>query len=119
MAEIEPLDSEGFNEWLKDRPDSVRALAEKLPPNKLYKLKTSGHRVSLYSYSEDGTVAVFVSGKYNAVAFERHVFGINPDDLEECDFPLADEKVGAFLGPDDDIPGYLEFLRKSEPKEEK
>ena len=57
-------------------------------------MKSTGHRVTMYSYSENGTVTVNVTGDYNVVVFERQVFGISPDDLEECDLPAPGEFLG-------------------------
>lgn len=69
-------------------------MAAKKPPELLYKLKSTGHRVIIYSYAEDGTVSVVVSGAFNLVAMNRIVFGIKPEDLEECDLPGPDDPVG-------------------------
>ena len=61
-------------------------------------LKTTGHRVYVGAFDEgeDGqvTVRVGVSGDFNLVAMERTVFGIDPDDLEECELPKDGELVG-------------------------
>jgi hypothetical protein len=45
----------------------------------------------------DGEVGfkVDVTGEYNLVAFERRVFGIKPEDLEECDLPGLHEPLGS------------------------
>jgi hypothetical protein len=47
-----------WNEWVAERPDVVRKIAERLNPWELYRLKTTGQRITLYSVSEDGTVTV-------------------------------------------------------------
>lgn len=105
----EPTDDERMNwaAWVAGRPDNVRAVAERLSPWKLYLLKSSGHRVTIVSFGEPMdptnpvTLTVAVTGKYNFVAFERQVFGIAPDDLEECDLPPAGEVLGAaVMDPD-------------------
>lgn len=76
-------------DWVQSRPDSVREIAEKVLPWKLYRLKSSGHVVTLYSIDEpvDGgtpTLKVQVLNRYNDnLAFERTVFGIRLEDLEE------------------------------------
>jgi hypothetical protein len=61
-------------------------------------LKGSNQRVTLHSYDEgeDGsiTLQVQVLARFNFVAFERRVFGIKPEDLEECDLPGDEELVG-------------------------
>lgn len=89
--------------WVAERPDSVRALCERLPPNKLYRMKSTGNRVTLVSYGEDGTVRVAVTGEYNAVIFEREVFGVDANDLEECDMPAPDEPVGTMFRMEKEI----------------
>jgi hypothetical protein len=94
-------DIASYNEWGASRPPAVQELAKRFLPWKLYKLKSSGHRVTIYSIGEPIeagktlTFTVNVLGKYNRVAFERRVFGIPPDDLEECDLPGPDEVLGS------------------------
>jgi hypothetical protein len=75
----------------------VRAVAERFDIWTLYRLKSSGDRVMLQSFDGDGTLTVAVSGKFNLVIAERQVFGVPPDDLEECDLPAPDEKLGALM----------------------
>jgi hypothetical protein len=116
MANIfEPTEQQKseWDEWVKSRPDRIREIAEKVFPWKLYKLKNGGHRVTVYSIDEPKdkntipTLKVTVSGDYNLVVFERTVFGIKLEDLEECDLPSPDEPVGSM-----DIP--IEFLQPVE-----
>lgn len=84
-----------WNEWLASKPENVRQMAIKYPPELLYRMKSTGKRVCIISYAEDGTVSVVVSHLYNLVAMDRMVFGIKPDEeLVECDLPGPDEKVG-------------------------
>ncbi len=78
-------------EWTASRPPVIQDLIARFPHDELYRLKSSGHRVTIYSYSENGTMTVDVSGEFNFVAFERRVFGIMPDDLEPCDLPAPGE----------------------------
>jgi hypothetical protein len=89
--------NEAGRAWLATRPVVVQQLAAQVAPNRLYKLKSSGHRVTVYSYCEDGTVTVAVTGDYNAVVFDRRVFGIKPEELEECDLPEPGERLGTML----------------------
>lgn len=88
-----------WESWVQSCPESVRSVANKLLPWKLYQIRQSGHRVTIHSFGEqsDGkvTCTVVVSGKFNLVAFERMVFGIDPDDLEECDLPSPDGPLGS------------------------
>lgn len=97
MATIYEMTEEQGREWqawLESRPALIRELAERFPVNKLFRIKSSGHRATLYSYSEDGTMTVNVTGEYNRVLFGRTVFGIRAEDLEECDLPEPDEDLG-------------------------
>jgi hypothetical protein len=90
-----------WNEWVESRPEQIRSLIQKhnFAPWKLYLLKTSGHKVELYSFDEGEppTLKVLVHGRFNLVSFERRVFGISPDDLEECDLPKPDDPLGVVL----------------------
>ena len=47
------------------------------------------------------TLKVQVNARYNFVAFERNVFGVDPEDLEECDLPAEADPVGSVLSQDD------------------
>ena len=82
--------------WVRSRPASIQENARKFVPWKLYRLTPSGSRVVLYSYAEDGTMTVAVLGKWNALAFERSVFGVKPEMLEECELPGPDVMLGVF-----------------------
>ena len=112
MAKIKKIaDEESWAAWVASRPPIIQELCALLPPDRLYLLKTSGHRVTLISYSENRTVTVAVSGDFNAVTFEREVFGIKPEDLEECDLPDDDEPLGTMLTDRDDVEAYIDFIR--------
>lgn len=99
-----------WRKWVDSRPPAVKALAERFDPWSLFLLKTTGQRVVVASYSEDGTVSVNVLAAFNAVLFERTVFGINPDDLEPCDLPAPDEALGALLSSGD-VQNNIDLLR--------
>jgi hypothetical protein len=88
-----------WNAWVTERPERVRQVAERFTPWTLYRMKSTGQRVVLCSFGESTddtpvTLTVSVTGKFNAVAFERNVFGIPPEDLEECDLPAPGELLG-------------------------
>ena len=70
-------------------------------------MKSTGQRVTLVSYGEDGTLRVLVSGQYNCIVFDREVFGIAADDLEECDLPGADEMTGTLLTEEAEVDSFL------------
>ena len=101
MAIVHEINEADWLKWVETRPESIRKMCRDFPPNKLYKLNTTGHRCMIYSYSEDGTMTVNVTGEYNFVIFERAVFGIRPEDLTECDLPSKDEKLGAVLSQEE------------------
>lgn len=94
---VSDLDEKEWAQFLAKVPAGVRALAERLPPDRLYLMKSTGQRVTIASYNEDGTLRVNVTGEFNLVMFSRTVFGISPDDLQECDRPPETEPVGEML----------------------
>jgi hypothetical protein len=86
-----------WKNWVSTRPPVIQEICKRLSPDRLYRRRSTGHRVTLISMSENNTVTVNVSGKYNSVIFERDVFGIDPYDLEECDLPEETEHLGSML----------------------
>jgi|ERR1700722_1636063 len=111
MAKIFELSPIAWDLWLKSRPEGIRKLCERFPPDRLYRMRSTGQRVTLVSYSEDDTLRVLVSGQYNFVSFEREVFGIKPEDLEECDLPAENALVGAVLTEDVDVEAFIDEIR--------
>jgi len=109
------MDIELFNQWVSERPKLIQEMIKKHPPNLLYSLKGGNQRVTIYSYDEDGTVKVNVNGKYNLIMFGRTVFGVDPEDLTECDLPSKDEKLGCILHGAE-ANEYIENLRKEKVK---
>ncbi len=77
-------------DFLNQRPPRVRAVAERLPPWNLYRMKSTGHRVTVFSFDQpevggEVTLTVIVLKRWNpSIKVERRVFGIKPDDLEIC-----------------------------------
>ena len=115
MAKVfEPTkkDQREWERWVKRRPPKVRAVAERFDMWTLYRLKTTGQRVVIYSYvdSDPVTLTVLVLAQFNAVLFETRVFGIDPDDLVECDLPGPDEVVGAAM-TQDEVEDNIDALR--------
>jgi hypothetical protein len=88
---------EGYRKWVRRLPKKVRAVAERFDIWTLYRLKSSGSRVMIRSFDCDGTLTVIVSGEFNLTLVEQHVFGVPPDDMEECDLPAAGEALGALM----------------------
>jgi len=111
MAIVNEIDPAAWKDWVESRPVEVQELCKKLPPDRLYRMKDSGHRVTIYSYSEDGTVTVNVTGEYNTLTFDRQVFGVSPDDLQECDLPEEEEQLGTMLTEDEEINDFIDEVR--------
>lgn len=113
---IEPTDEqvEGYRAWVASRPAHVRAVAERFEPWSLYRIKPSGHRVTVLSFGEqkDGsvTLTVNVRAEFNFVMFERQVFGVKPDDLEPCDLPAQNELTGTLMSPEQ-VDENIDILR--------
>ena len=99
-----------WKEWVASRPAAVRAIAERFDPWTLYRMKSSGFRVTVRSFSEDGTLTVDVSGDYNHVLYEHSAFGIDPNDLEPCELPSPGEPLGSVL-TDEEFEQNIEALR--------
>lgn len=97
MAKLTGFDEEEITAWLATRPPTIQEMHRKHPAGRLYRMASTGHRVTIYSYSEGGTVTVDITGEYNLLDFERRVFGINPSELTECDLPVPGESLGATL----------------------
>jgi hypothetical protein len=111
MAKVFDFDDKSlaeWNAWVASRPRVIQELCQRLPPNLLYRLKSSGHRVMILSYSESGTVTVSVTGKYNRVTFDREVFGIKPEDLEECELPEEGEPLGTVFVDDVEVSAFID-----------
>ena len=114
MAIIGEIDQEAWSEWIDSRPKIIQDICKKLPPNRLYRMKSTGQRVYIYSYSEDGTVTVDITGQYNFITFDRQVFGIDPDNLEECDLPDDNEPLGTMLTEEDDVRDFVDSTLKED-----
>ena len=100
----------GWAKWVESRPPNVRAVAERFDPWSLYRM--GSNRVTVQSFGEDKdgrvTLTVGVSGDFNAVIFERSVFGVDPESLTPCELPTEGEPLGAVLsnaGVDANIDG--------------
>lgn len=113
MATIREINETEWNKWVESRPPIIQDLCKRFPPTKLYRLISSSHKVTIHSYSEDGTMTVNVTGQYNYVAFDRQVFGIKPEELEECELPAPGELLGTALTEDENIEDVIQYLRNS------
>ena len=109
MAKVMEINHEAWAAEVATFPPLVQELCNQLPPDRLYRMKSSGHRVTINAYNIDGTVIVDVTGKYNFVLFERRVFGVFPADFEECELP-AGERLGVQLTNPEEIQAALDKL---------
>jgi len=98
-----------MEQWLKDRPPVIAQMFRKRPPNLLYKINPSGSKGTIYSYSEDGTISLAVSGEYCLVQFPSRVFGVSIDNIEECE---PDEQVGTLCNTDEEILAVINRARE-------
>jgi len=96
MRYAEPTNEQlaAWKAWLAERPENVRCIGERLDPWTLYRMKSTNQRVTIAAIAENATVRVNVTGEFNLIGFERSVFGVDPDDLVECDLPGDDEDLG-------------------------
>lgn len=83
-----------WGQWLKDRPETIRDLALRFPPNGLFRIKASKHYCVINSFMEDGTVTVRVTCAFQMLAFDRVVFGLKPDELEPAPLPEKGVRIG-------------------------
>jgi hypothetical protein len=97
-----------WDEWVASRPTIVKELATKFPGDRLYRIKTSGDRGTIQSYNENGTITLIVDGTYCRVMFGKNVFGLHPDDIEECDLPGPDEQLGDFAAESEENRRYVD-----------
>ena len=107
-----PAQEHAWKEWVAARPPHIQALCEQFPPNRLYRMKSTGRRVTIYAYNEDKTVDVAITRQFNYHFFDRRVFGIDVEDLAECDVPAPDEPLGALLTEE---PAIGEFIERTRP----
>jgi hypothetical protein len=87
-------DAVQWREFKELMPSTLRAIAEQYPPNKLFLLKPFNRRVTVSGYADNGTLDVMITGEFNRIFFARNVRGVEPHELEECDFPHPSEKLG-------------------------
>jgi hypothetical protein len=114
IAEPSAEDERAWEKWVSSRPANVRAVAEKFDPWSLYRMRSTGHRVTIYSFSEgekgEVTLTVNVTADFNMLIQERRVFGVDPLDLEPCELPDATEPTGSLL-TDKEMDENIDVLR--------
>jgi hypothetical protein len=90
-----------WDAWIQSRPPIIQEMVTKTPPGRLYRYRSTGQRGMIYSYTEDGCVTVIFPQEYNPWQNEnRQVHGIDPQFLQECDFPTA-EQMASDKGDED------------------
>lgn len=104
-----------WGQWVAERPDKVREVAQRFDPWTLYQMKNTGQLVYVYSFGEEAdgsvTMTVDITGQFNLIAFDQRVFGIDPDNLKECDLPDEGQPLGGFLNEDEQLE-YINARRK-------
>jgi len=79
------------SKWYKARPPLIQQKIDLYPPDRLYRQKSTGRIVYLYSYEEgeDGlceTCTITITKRFNPTCvLNRRVFGVRLDDLEEVE----------------------------------
>jgi len=111
FMDFTPEQKAEFERWVAERPPDVQEMVKSHPPNLLYRNTVTNQRVCIVSYSEDGTVTVAVTGKFNRCMYERNVFGVPLNELEECDLPGPDEELGAMLTEQKDVDAFINAVR--------
>lgn len=106
-----PQQVHDWETWFRGRPGMIQSLAQRFPPYNLYRLKSTGQRCTIYSYNEGGTLTVAVTGQWNQVMFDRHVFGVAPENLEEAELPGPDELHGTVLTDPEEIATFVNLTR--------
>ena len=106
-----PEQAQTWETWLRGRPAIIHTLAQRFPPYNLYRLKRTGQRCTIHSYNEGGTLTVAVTGQWNQVMFDRHVFGVAPENLEEAELPGPDELHGTVLTDPEEIATFVDLTR--------
>ena len=78
-----------WNSWLESETEEIRALAIRISPLKLYRIKETDHIGFPFIYSEGSlgeklTITLRLRHKENPdILFERDVFGLLEEELEE------------------------------------
>jgi hypothetical protein len=89
LREEEVIEKLRKSDWYKSLSDAVKKRVDAYPPTKRYKMKETGKIVTIVSYDEEkngvcNTVTVDISSEdNNFLLFERQVFGVKFEELEE------------------------------------
>lgn len=67
----------GLDEWLQSSPQIIRDLHDKLPCNKVYRIKSTNQLGVIWRYGENGTVTLAIIEPSGI-----EVFGLKPEQLE-------------------------------------
>ena len=108
-----PENLEEHSRWLEELPPQEKVIMEKFPPWKLYRLKSTDQRVTIMSIGTYDNIVKFrvaITGKYNTLLFDRQVFGVDPEDLEECDLPTG--PVGTAFTEPDEVEQVIKLIKE-------
>lgn len=98
-----------------DLPPEVRTVALKYDMITLYRLKPTGQRVFIIDYAfnrktKDVTLTVAITGDFNYVDINKKML-VKPYDLEECELPGPDEKLGTKFVTPEEISAHIKAER--------
>lgn len=111
-SEPDPEEVAFYEAWAASRPPGVQAAANLVNPWTIYLLKTTGQRVYVIAYGEDGTVRVRVEARFNPnLDFERSVFGVDPADLVPHGVPDDYDEDRQPLIPNSELDASLDAIR--------
>lgn len=97
------MSTKEYEKWADELPKAARESALSHPADKIYRMSSTGHRVRIMSYADDGSVTVAVTKELNLLRMERAVFGISVSQLTECDPPDENEQVGVRLDEEEQL----------------
>lgn len=106
MGKIFELNLDTWNAWLSDKPDHIKNLCGRFPPDRLYLMKSTGYRVIITAYGDGDIFVVTASNVFNpTLRYSMRISGVPSKELEECDVPETGElKVRTdLLKPPDNI----------------
>ena len=126
-ADPTPEQVQDWDEWVSERPKAVRENSPAVRSQTVEALpapwvRTPGHALYFRSMPEaGGRFAAHAQGGRqrtfpNLLAFgPRRVFGIKPEDLEECDLPSEDAPLGSILSGDE-VSAAVDGVSPGEPR---
>ena len=86
-----------FELWAAGRPEVVRQLIDRWPPDQLYRNTETDQVMAIQGYNEDGTVRALVVPECNGpITGGSSVFGIDPGELVPTTQEYVDSREAKF-----------------------